>query len=209
MRIDHRWWIWPAVCLIPLLALGWPLLHGLLGYAPREGDLVFQSLPRNALVDAIEGISGSPYSHCGLVVRRDGGWYVIEALGTVRETPLSAWIRRGRGTRFDAFRLRTTDADHVARAIARARTLLGRHYDVHYRFDNDDIYCSELVYLAWRDGAGITIGATARLGDLAWRPFEATITAIEQGPVPLAREMITPAAMAADGALERCFSGLR
>src|SRR4051794_6901417 len=50
-------------------------------YAPREGDLVFQSLPHNPLVDAIEGVSKSPLSHCGIVVKQGDQWYVLEALG--------------------------------------------------------------------------------------------------------------------------------
>ena len=52
-------------------------------YAVQEGDILFQPLPHGALVDAIEGVSVSIYSHCGIVVRKDGAWFVLEAIGDV------------------------------------------------------------------------------------------------------------------------------
>jgi hypothetical protein len=65
-------------------------------YQPRDGDFLFQSLPHNPLIDAIEGSTHSPFSHCGIVVNRDGKWKVIEAIGPVKETPLPLWIAQGR-----------------------------------------------------------------------------------------------------------------
>ena len=58
-------------------------------YQPVEGDILFQSLPNPAgldLVDAIEGSTGSPYSHCGMVFQERGEWQVIEAIGPVKIT---------------------------------------------------------------------------------------------------------------------------
>jgi hypothetical protein len=57
-------------------------------YHWQEGNLLFQSLFRVPLVDAIEGSTGSPFSHCGILHRRADGWVVIEAIGPVKETPL-------------------------------------------------------------------------------------------------------------------------
>ncbi|MDB4673705.1 hypothetical protein OAF27_02710, partial [Verrucomicrobiales bacterium] len=37
-------------------------------YEPQVGDIFFQSLPKNDVVDAIERATGSPYSHCGILV---------------------------------------------------------------------------------------------------------------------------------------------
>ena len=82
------------------------------GYAPRPGDFVFQSLPHNPLIDAIEGSSGSPFSHCGIVKKREvkknrgNIWMVIEAIGPVKETQLPHWIAQGRGSAYVVFRLR-------------------------------------------------------------------------------------------------------
>ena len=77
------------------------------GYAPKEGDILFQSLPGGVdLIVAIEGATHSPFSHCGMVEKYDGQWVVLEAIEPVKRTPLFLWIWRGRGSRFAAYRLK-------------------------------------------------------------------------------------------------------
>lgn len=172
------------------------------GYSPREGDLVFQSFPPNPLTDAIEGCQGSPLSHCGIVASsgttRKGQtrWVVIEAVGPVKETPLAGWISRGRGNRVAVYRF--NDAQLAARTpevIAAARNYLGRPYDLRYRWDDESLYCSELLYKATRDATGKELGKLDRLGDLDWKSHELTIRALEGGDPPLDRKMITPVAL--------------
>lgn len=163
-------------------------------YGPREGDLVFQSLPHSPLSDAIEGSTASPYSHCGIVAFGRNEWVVIEALGTVHETPLSKWLDRGREDRFTVFRLDASFTAHIPEIVSKARKYLGRPYDIHYRFDDEFIYCSELIQKAVRDATGRVIGKNQKLGELNWRPFEPIIREIE-GSLPLDREMITPRAL--------------
>lgn len=178
------------------------------GYAPREGDMVFQSLPHSPLSDAIEGATGSPYSHCGIVAFGSDEWVVIEALGTVRETSLQDWIDRGREDQFAAFRLDASVSARIPDIIDRARKYLGCPYDIHYSFDDEHIYCSELIQKAFRDATGRLIGKTQRLGELNWQPFESTIRAIE-GSVPLEREMITPRALTEASELSKIFEHSR
>jgi hypothetical protein len=186
-------------CQVAIPAAGW------LGYHPREGDLIFQSLPRSDLVEAIEGSTGSPFSHCGIVARDHGRWVVIEAIGPVKETPLFSWIRRGRGAFFEVFRLRPECQLRVPAMVAAARGFQGRPYDIHYELDDEKIYCSELIWKAYRQAGGGELGTLATLGQLDWRPHEAVIRRIEGG-VPLDREMITPRAVAEAGQVERVFS---
>lgn len=90
-------------------------------YAVREGDILFQPLPHGPLVDAIEGVSLSVYSHCGIVERKNDAWYVLEAIGPVRETPLDDWIRRGRGSHFDAYRLNSALQPKIPENARQAR----------------------------------------------------------------------------------------
>ena len=167
-------------------------------YDPQAGDFVFQSLPHNPLIDAIEGSSGSPFSHCGIVKQRavahkySGSWVVIEAIGPVKETTLSWWIAQGRGSGYVVFRLRDPLAKKVPAIIAAAERYEGRPYDIHYDMDDEKIYCSELLYKAVRDATGKKIGRIRKLGELNWRPYEQVIRSIENGGLPLEREMITP-----------------
>lgn len=180
-----------------------PAYWAIWSYTPQEGDVVFQSLPRSPLVNAIEGVSRSPYSHCALVARKDGQWIVYEAFHRVEATPLRTFLFRGREHGFAVYRLRPSYRDFVPATIENATQYLGRPYDVRYRMDDEQIYCSELIFKAYRQAsAGDELGKPIRLGDLNWRPFVATIEHFEGGPAPLDREIITPQALAAAPELE-------
>ncbi len=161
------------------------------GYQPTVGDVLFQSLPHSPLVDAIEGATGSPFSHCGIIVRHDRRWFVLEAIGPVKETPLNAWIGRGRLRGFAAFRFKPKYRARVGEVIQEAEKYRGRRYDIHYRFDNDEIYCSELIFVAFKKVFGEDLGTVRKLGDLNWGPYAGVIFQIE-GSYPTSREMITP-----------------
>jgi hypothetical protein len=164
-------------------------------YQPAVGDVVFQSLPRSPLVDTIEGCSESRFSHCGIVTRSGSEFVVLEAFEKVGFTPLAKWIDRGRNGAFSVFRWQNGAAQHVPDVIDAARDFLGRPYDIHYSMDDEAIYCSELIFKAFHKVTGENLGVLVTLGDLNWRPFEATIRQIEGGPPPLEREMITPVAL--------------
>lgn len=173
-------------------------------YEPREGDLLFQSLPHSPLADAIEGVSQSPYSHCGIVAFKANQWIVIEAIGPVIETPLKDWVDRGREKDFAAYRLEASFTDHIPAILEKARTYLGRPYDIHYSFDDERIYCSELIQKSIKGVTKRVIGKNQRLGDLNWKPHKDFIRAIE-GHVPLDREMITPQSLADAAELSKVF----
>jgi hypothetical protein len=170
----------------------------------RPGDVLFQSLPHNRLVDTIEGVTRSPLSHCGLVVEREGELRVLEAIGPVKETGLFTWIRRGRGYRFSVYRLRPPWRDRVDAVIAEARRHLGKPYDALYEMDDGKIYCSELIYKAFLAATGERLGKTCTLGSLDWRPWEESILRFAHSArPPLERVMITPAALARAPQLEK------
>ena len=197
-----RWALWRMAVLVAALVvtaacrLGPPAVAWG-AYDPQEGDLAFQSLPHNPLIDAIEGCSGSPFSHCGIVARSDGGWVVLEAIGPVKETPLFRWIAQGRGGEVAVYRLKE-ERERIPAMIAEARKMAGRPYDIHYSLGDGAIYCSELIWKAWKRAGGTPLGQLVPLGKLAWKPHEAVIREIEAGGLPLQREMITPVAVTRD-----------
>ena len=133
--------------------------------------MLFQSLPRESeLVEVIEGVSGSHFSHCGVVRKRNGEWVVEEALGVVRTVPLEAWILRGRGARYDVYRFDQDLEPHLPRFLRALEGYRGRPYDYRYDLDDFPIYCSELIHLAWEDATGEPLGELVPLGDLDWEP---------------------------------------
>lgn len=183
-------------------------------YQPREGDILFQSLPHGELVDAIEGVTQSPWSHCGILMRIRDQWIVVEAIGSVRETPLAWWIARGRAGRFAAYRLRPT-SDHPLPdnlhegLVASLKNYMGRPYDFRYAPEDGEIYCSELEYKGYRDAFGLELGSWEQLGKLNWKPFESVIRALDGGSLPLDRPMITPAGLTRSVLLSRAYPAER
>jgi len=170
-------------------------------YEPQEGDLVFQSLAHNDVIDAIEGCSNSPYSHCGIVINTVLGWAVLEAVGPVKQGPLNRWIEQGRDRKFAVFRLKAKHRPKIPNMIAEARKFVGLPYDIQYELDDEKIYCSELIYTAWLAATGEKMGTLVKLGDLNWKPHEPVIRAIA-GNLPLERLMITPRDLASATQLE-------
>jgi hypothetical protein len=175
-----------------------PAIYYYFHYDPQEGDVIFQSLPHYDLVDAIEGITHSPYSHCGVVLQDEHkNWVVIEALGAVHETPLISWILRGRGGDFTVYRLDSTHLPMVSKFKSTLLTYRGMPYDADYdmKANPNEVYCSSLVYLAFQKTSGEQMGKLEKLGDLDWKPFAGFIMADQMGHLPLDRVMITPASL--------------
>ncbi|UOQ67413.1 YiiX/YebB-like N1pC/P60 family cysteine hydrolase [Hymenobacter volaticus] len=59
----------------------------------HDGDLIFQT-STSAQSQAIQLATHSPYSHCGILFKRNGAWRVFEAVQPVSETSLQAWTAR-------------------------------------------------------------------------------------------------------------------
>jgi len=163
-----------------------------LGYAPEECDIIFQSLPHADLVDAIEGITHSPYSHCGVVLKEKGEWIVFESIGHVHGTPLLLWMQRGRGAAIAVYRLKPEYQKHLPEFRKQLLAYEGYNYDYDYKITDNEIYCSELPYQAYLKTTGQPLGKLEKLGDLDWKPYEAFIRSVQGNKLPLDREMITP-----------------
>lgn len=158
----------------------------------QEGDILMQSLPRSELVDAIESVSRSPWSHTGILVKRDGHWLVAQALMNVHYTPLLEYIIQGRDLRIDAYRVKGLTPEQRSKIQPGIAKLLGRPYDINYEPSDRKIYCSELVWKVYDRELGIQVGAWEKLGDLNWQSAETMIRAAAKGALPADLQMITP-----------------
>ncbi|MCC6696059.1 MAG: hypothetical protein IT365_10565 [Candidatus Hydrogenedentes bacterium] len=129
-------------------------------FAPQPGDLLFQDLDCGPLCDAIEtvtqGVDGAHFSHVGIVSRTDGREpLVIEAVSAgVRETTLSEFLARSKDAAGNpkvlVGRLDDTHRPLIPEALRVANSFLNAPYDGVYAIDNSSLYCSELVYEAFR-----------------------------------------------------------
>lgn len=132
----------------------------------KTGDIVFQKTITSAS-DAIMLASGTQYTHVGIVeVDKAGRPQVIEAVGPVQKIPLDDWIKKGDGDRITVKRVKGLSEAQAGEAVASARRYMGRPYDHYFYETRDQIYCSELVYAAFKDGPDITVGKEEKVRDL-------------------------------------------
>jgi hypothetical protein len=160
----------------------------------RDGDVIFHQ-SRSAQSRAIQLATKSPYSHMGLLFSRNGRWFVYEAVGPVKFTPLDEWTARGNGGHFVVKRLR------AAVPVARMRTVSeryhGKPYDFYFEWSDQRIYCSELVWKVYKEAAGVEVGRLQRLRDFDLSSPEVRRKLAERygRRIPLDEPVISPAAM--------------
>lgn len=189
----------------------------------KTGDIVFQESGSGQSL-AIGLASRSFYTHTGLIEMRDGEAFVVEAVGPVQTTPLDRWIKHGTGGRITVKRVKGLDEAAAAQTIAAAHTHDGKPYDIFFYNDRDAIYCSELVHIAFKDGAGLSIGKQERVKDLAidnaasralikerWQRYPGCIASNAATyeacyAIILEETLVTPASVARDARLETIFT---
>jgi len=195
--------------LAGIISIGYFVVSAMLPYIeyiPEEGDVIFQSLPDSKLTRAIEGATGSPYSHAGMVIKKNGFWYVREAVGPVMDTRLYLWIVRGRRAHFAVFRLKEQYKKNIPKFINESEKYLGRPYDIYFELDDEKIYCSELIYKSFKDATQENLGDLVKFKELNWKPHIGIIKSIEPEEVPYERKMITPGELAKAQQLVKIYS---
>ncbi len=166
----------------------------------RTGDVVFHT-SRSRQSAAIQAATDSPLSHVGLVEVTSQGVFVVEAVQPVKRTPFAQWKARGVGGRLLVMRPEgLTEAQRDA-ALKAAREYLGRPYDWRFGWDDDALYCSELVRKAYARGAGVEYGRMEKLGTLRVEKLGPALKERYGGKVPLELELVTPASLAEDARL--------
>lgn len=165
----------------------------------RPGDVLFQ-VSRSRQSRAIAKATGSVWTHCGLVFWHQSRWQVMEASKTVRWTPLSEWIQQGEDLRLDVRRVdsqvATLDPSRLGTLEGAAVRYIGRSYDSVFGWSDSAIYCSELVWKAFRS-AGVDLGGVQFLRDLDLSSPEAKDLLRRREPLGIRWEdsLVTPEAL--------------
>lgn len=124
----------------------------------KEGDLVFQC-SRSEQSTALTWATGSIYTHCGIIIEKKDGLYVLEAAGPVRLTPYEKWKEHGRWSHVRSRRIK----DEAIKI--RYKKYLGQAYDWAFQFDNGKMYCSELIYCIYKEQFGIELAKPRKISD--------------------------------------------
>ena len=124
----------------------------------KEGDVIFQT-SQSRQSPLIQIATRSKISHCGIVVMKNGEPYVLETLKTLVLTPLDDFIARGEGKKYW---LKRSAKENIKIQYA---GYLGKPYDLAFKFDNDKFYCSELIYVIYKEQLGIELCEPKQVGD--------------------------------------------
>ncbi|MGJ8696574.1 MAG: YiiX/YebB-like N1pC/P60 family cysteine hydrolase [Verrucomicrobiaceae bacterium] len=126
----------------------------------HSGDIVFQDTGGEQ-GQAVKAATGSRYTHCGVVFNQNGKLYVLEAIQPVSVVPLNVW--KARSAVFHARRLKNPEAINpvsFAKAIKWGSQQLGKDYDSLFKWGDDELYCSELVWKIYHRSTGLKLCPT-------------------------------------------------
>ncbi|MBQ5647859.1 MAG: hypothetical protein IIV16_01900 [Alistipes sp.] len=111
----------------------------------REGDILFIETTSFQSKFVKLGML-SIWSHCGIAVDTPEGIQIMEADTTVRILPVEKFIDKSVGKKYIIKR----PEQQLTKPIDKDKWL-GKWYDLKFSFDNDEVYCSELVWLIYKD----------------------------------------------------------
>jgi len=161
----------------------------------QSGDLVFQT-SRSNQSEIIAEVTGSPWTHVGVVFERRGGPWVLEAVQPVRWTRFDRWRARGEGGRYTVRRLRRPLSARELRALRiEGERFLGRRYDARFEWSDRRMYCSELVWKMFARALRIELTEPQRWSDLSLSPRALALARRRLGRPPRG-VVVTPAALA-------------
>ncbi len=123
----------------------------------REGNVVFIE-SKSSQSPYIKKGTMCKWTHCGVVVNTAGGLRVLEASNTVTLTPINAFIGKAKNGKYMAKRPRR----RLPKPISYSKWL-GQPYDKAFKFDNGRMYCSELVWLVYKE-QGIELCKPRKVG---------------------------------------------
>ncbi|WP_240360289.1 YiiX family permuted papain-like enzyme [Pyxidicoccus caerfyrddinensis] len=192
-----RWSVLVAVWLGAHGAVAAPRLEASL----RTGDIVLHT-SRSRQSEAIRAATESPLSHVGMVEVTPQGAWVVEAVQPVQRVPFAKWKARGLKGHILVLRPKELSDAQRQQAVDAAKKHLGKPYDWKFGWDDEAMYCSELVRKAYAQGAGVEYGKMERLGSLKVQGLEKVMRERYGVKVPLDLELVTPASLAVDEKLE-------
>jgi uncharacterized protein YycO len=126
----------------------------------QDGDIIFQT-SQSDQCEAVRIATHSKFSHCGIIYIENGIQYVYEAVQPVKMTLLADWITHGEGNKYVIKRLKnakTVLSSSIIKKMKEAgQKFNNKDYDLYFEWTDDKIYCSELVWKIYKNGAGIEL----------------------------------------------------
>lgn len=173
----------------------------------KDGDIIFQS-SQSKQCQAIRIATNSKFSHCGIIYTIKGKKYVYEAVQPVKSTPLEKWITYGEDNAYVVKRLKNSDKVLNAATLEKMKSygnqFNNKDYDLYFEWSDAKIYCSELVWKIYKNGANIELCKLERLKNFNLdNPKVKEILAERYGnKIPLEEEVVAPSQIENSALLE-------
>jgi len=134
----------------------------------QNGDIIFQT-SESQQCEAVKIATNSKFSHCGIIFIENGKTYVYEAVQPVKVTPFEDWITHGKDSKYVVKRLKKSEKQLTEEQLVAMKkygyNMLNKKYDIYFGWSDSEIYCSELVWKIYKNGANIEICQTKELKD--------------------------------------------
>lgn len=163
----------------------------------QNGDIIFQT-SQSKQCTAVQIATRSIYSHCGIIYIEKNKVYVYEAVGPVKMTPFSEWIQHGKDSKYVVKRLKNASTELTPAIFSKIKVsgakYKGKSYDIYFGWSDDKIYCSELVWKIYKQGANIEVGKLQKLKefDLSSKEVKAILKERYGDDIPLDEIVISP-----------------
>lgn len=173
----------------------------------KNGDVILQT-SETAQCEAVRIATNSKFSHCGIIFIENGKPFVYEAVQPVSKTSLEAWIKNGKEKKYVIRRIKDTlSQEQQKNMLAIAKSYLNKNYDIYFEWNDNTIYCSELVWKIYKNGANIELCKTKELKDFSLdHPIVKEILKQRYGnTIPLTEKVVAPAQLHETETLETIF----
>jgi|SRR5574343_108948 len=176
----------------------------------QNGDIIFQT-SESQQCEAVRIATNSKFSHCGIIFIEDGKTYVYEAVQPVKMTLLEDWISQGKDSKYVVQRLKNANEILTTEVLNKMRTygntMNNKNYDIYFEWSDEKIYCSELVWKIYKNGANIELCKTKKLKDFNLKnPLVQNIMKERYGNnIPYDEAVVAPSQLYESSMVEKIF----
>lgn len=173
----------------------------------KDGDIIFQT-SQSKQCEAVRIATNSKFSHCGIIYEIKGEKYVFEAVQPVKLSPLKEWISHGEGNFYLVKRLKnakvTLNSDILYKMKSYGSQFKNKNYDLYFEWSDTKIYCSELVWKVYKNGANIELCKLKKLKNFNLdNPRVKQILSERYGDkIPLEEQVVAPSQIVDSPVLE-------
>ena len=173
----------------------------------QDGDIIFQT-SQSPQCEAVRIATNSKFSHCGIIYDINGKWFVFEAVQPVKLTPFEEWIQHGKGNKYLVKRLKNGKEILTPEILQKMKNYSqqfeGKEYDAYFDWTDTRIYCSELIWKTYKNGAGIELSKLRQLKEFNLNDERVQKILKERygNEIPLDEKVVAPSDLAASDLLK-------